>query len=368
MGNITEIFREYGPEYLEKYPHLPQQHLKVLHAIINCRSGEYGAAFYRCTSCGKRHRVDRSCGNRHCPQCQYHKSQGWLENQLNKALPVQYSMLTFTVPEKIRPFCRSNQKAAYSALFKASSAAIKDIVKDPRFIGTTLPGFTGVLHTWGRRLPYHPHIHYIMPAGGLSEDRKKWIVARNSFYLPVRAISKLYRAKFKAAMKQQDLMDAIDPSVWTKEWIVNIQAVGNPEASLKYLTPYIFRVAISDNRILGVENRMVTFSYRKSGSRRLRKTSLEVLSFIAHFLQHVLPAGFAKVRHYGFMNGNCATPLSRIRNMVIVCFKLLSLLLSDSVFEPPPRFDHQSFCSDCGGQLIYLFSIIPGRGCRGGPG
>ncbi len=368
MGKITEIFREYGPEYLEKYPYMPLQHKKVLHAIIQCRSGRYGAAFYRCESCGKRHRVHRSCGNRHCPQCQYHKSQGWLENQLNKALPVQYSMLTFTVPEKIRLFIRSNQTAAYSALFKASSAAIKKIVKDPRFIGTNLAGFTGVLHTWGRRLPYHPHIHYVMPAGGLSDDRKEWIVARNSFYLPVRALSRIYRAKFEAEMEKLGLLSAIDPSVWEKEWIVNIQAVGNPEASLKYLAPYIFRVAISDNRILGVENRMVTFSYRKSGSRRLRKTSLEVLSFISHFLQHVLPAGFAKVRHYGFMNANCDTPLHKIMYMVIACFRLISLVLSDIVNEPPPRFDHQPFCTDCGGQLVYLYSIIPGRGRRGGPG
>ncbi len=194
---------------------------------------------------------------------------------------------------------------------------------------------------------------------------------RNSFYLPVRALSKLYRAKFKTEMEKLGLLPKIDPTVWEKEWIVNIQAVGNPEASLKYLAPYIFRVAISDNRILAVENRTVTFSYRKSGSRRLRKTSLEVLSFISHFLHHVLPAGFAKVRHYGFMNANCATPLSRVRYMVIVCFKLISLLLSDSAQEPPSRIEHQAFCSGCGGRLVYLFSIIPGRpsrGCRGGPG
>lgn len=368
MGKITEIFRQFGPEYLKKYPHLPLQHEKVLSSIINCRSGEYGAAFYQCENCGKRHRVDRSCGNRHCPQCQYHKTQKWLQAQLNKALPVQYSMLTFTVPQQIRPFCRSNQKAAYSAMFKASSYAIKTIAKNPRYIGTNLPGFTGVLHTWGRRLPYHPHIHYIMPAGGLSDDRKEWIVARNSFFLPVRALSKLYRAKFRTEMERLDLMSEIDPSVWKKKWIVNIQAVGDPEASLKYLAPYIFRVAISDNRIIDVQNRTVTFSYRNTGSRRLRKTSLEVLSFISHFLQHVLPTGFAKVRHYGFMNANCATALSRIRYMVIGCFGLISLLLSDRAQEVPVHSEHQPFCSDCGGTLVYLFSIIPRRRNRGGPG
>jgi len=139
MGKITEIFRCFGPEYLEKYPNMPQQHQKVIHAIIHCRSGEYGTTFYQCECCGKRHRVDRSCGNRHCPQCQYHKTRGWLETQLKRALPVQHSMLTFTMPEKIRPFCRANQKAAYGAMFKASSASFKALVKDPRFVGTDLP-------------------------------------------------------------------------------------------------------------------------------------------------------------------------------------------------------------------------------------
>lgn len=367
MGKITEIFRCFGPEYLEKYPNIPQQHQKVIHAIIHCRSGEYGTTFYQCECCGKRHIVDRSCGNRHCPQCQYHKTRGWLETQLKRALPVQHSMLTFTMPEKIRPFCRANQKAVYGAMFKASSASFKALVKDQRFVGTDLPGFTGVLHTWGRQLPYHPHIHYIIPAGGLSSDRKKWIAARNSFYLPVRALSKLYKAKFKAEMVKLGLMAKIDPSVWEVDWIVNCQAVGSSEASLKYLAPYVFRVAISDNRILTVKNRTVTFCYRKTGSRRLRKTTLPVLTFISRLLHHVLPAGFMKVRHYGFMNANCAITFQKIRQMVIICLRDLSLILSDNVSQPPYSIHQEPFCSSCGGRLIYLFSIIPGRPCRGGP-
>lgn len=367
MGAITEIFRTFGPEYLEKYSHMPRQHRKVINAIINCRSGEYGAAFYHCENCGQRHRVDRSCGNRHCPQCQYHKSRQWLEKQLNNSLPVKYTMLTFTVPALIRPFCRSNQQAAYGAIFKASSESIKALVKDPRFVGTDLPGFTGVLHTWGRLLPYHPHVHYIVPAGGLSTNRKKWLPARNSFYLPVRALSKIYKAKFKAEMEKMDLINQIDPGVWTTDWIVNCQAVGTPEASLNYLAPYIFRVAISDNRILAIENRTVTFCYRKTGSRRLRRTSLDVMDFISRFLQHVLPAGFMKVRHYGFMNANCAVGIRELRQMIVACIKDITLLLSDESKQSSPTKGQRPFCSGCGGQLVYLFSIIPGRPCREGP-
>ncbi|MEA2082866.1 MAG: transposase [Thermodesulfobacteriota bacterium] len=250
---------------------------------------------------------------------------------------------------------------------KASSESIKAIVKDPRFVGTDLPGFTGVLHTWGRMLPYHPHIHYIVPAGGLSTDRKKWIQARNSFYLPVRALSKIFRAKFKAEMERRCLIGQIDPGVWSTDWIVNYQAVGNPEASLKYLAPYVFRVAISDNRIIGVEDRKVTFCYRKTGSRRLRKTSLDVMDFISRFLQHVLPSGFMKVRHYGFMNANCAVTIRDLRRIVIACLRDLVLLLSDKAQQPSPSTWQGPFCSGCGGRLIYLFSIIPGRPCRRGP-
>ena len=367
MGAITNIFRTFGPEYLNKYPQMPTQHKKTIAAIINCRSGEYGAAFYDCEGCGKRHKIDRSCGNRHCPQCQYHKTRQWLETQLKKSLAVKHSMLTFTVPELIRPFCRANQQAAYGAMFKASSESIKAIVKDPRFVGTELPGFTGVLHTWGRMLPYHPHIHYIVPAGGLSSDRKKWIPARNSFYLPVRAISKIFRAKFKTEMVRLGLVGQIKPSVWDAEWVVDCKAVGNPEASLKYLAPYVFRVAISDSRILAVKNREVTFCYRKTGSRRLRKTKLDVMVFISRFLQHVLPAGFMKVRHYGFMNANCAVTIQVLRQMVAACLKDLALLLSEDTKQPAPTIWQGPFCSRCGGLLVYLFSIIPGRPYLRGP-
>jgi len=367
MGALTEIFRTFGPEYLDKYPHMPGQHRKVVAAIINCRSGQYGAVFYRCEKCGQRHQVDRSCGNRHCPQCQYHKTRQWLATQLGKKLPVKHSMLTFTVPALIRPFCRANQQAAYGAMFKASSESIKALAKDPRFVGTDLPGFTGVLHTWGRLLPYHPHIHYIVPAGGLSSDRKKWIPARNSFYLPVRALSKIYRAKFKSEMQRLRLIDQIDPGVWATDWIVNCQAVGTPEASLKYLAPYVFRVAISDNRILAVKDRKVTFCYRKTGSRRLRKTTLDVMGFISRFLQHVLPVGFMKVRHYGFMNANCAIAIRDLRQMVVACLRDLALLLSDEAQPTSHSIWHGPFCSGCGGRLVYLFSVIPGRPCRGGP-
>lgn len=365
MGAITQIFRTFADEYIAGYPHMPIEHKKSINAVINCRSGSYGVAVYQCNGCGKKHLIDRSCGNRHCPQCQYHKSRQWLESQLNKRLSGGHFLLTFTLPEQIRLFCRSHQEAAYGAMFTASAGAIKKLAKDPRFIGADLPGFTAVLHTWGRQMQYHPHLHFIVPAGGLSPDRKKWLSARNNFYLPVRPLSDIFKAKFKDAMARQGLLHKIDPCVWQIAWNVNSQAIGDSEATLKYLAPYIFRVAISNSRIMAVKDRNVTFSYRKKGSNRARQVKLDALEFIRRFLQHVLPTGFTKVRHYGFMNSNCSISLARLRLLILEGLKKVRISLTDLAPSKPKPTMPKPICPACGGCLLYLFSLIPDRPCRG---
>ena len=365
MGAIVEIFRNFGPEYMTLYPDMPLQHKKTIEAIINCRSGSYGVAVYQCDNCGTKHLIDRSCGNRHCPQCQYQKSRQWLEAQLNKRLPGAHFLLTFTLPEQLRLFCRDHQEAAYGAMFRASAGAIKKLAKDPRFIGADLPGFTAVLHTWGRQIQYHPHLHFICPAGGLSPDRTKWLPAHNTFYLPVKALSKIFRAKFRDEMAKRGLLHKIDASCWQIAWNINCQPIGDSEATLKYLAPYIFRVAISDSRIVAVKDRMVTFSYQKKGSNRNRKTTLDVIEFIRRFLQHVLPAGLMKVRHYGFMSSNCTVSITRLRLLILTSLKISGLSLTDlSTIKPKPALP-KPICPTCGGILLYLFSLIPGRPCRG---
>lgn len=194
MTTLREVFNAYGPEYRQRYPRLPLSQQKTVSAIQNCQSGHYGHSLYLCQSCGRQHRVNHSCGNRHCPQCQHHKTRLWLHRQLETHLPVPHFLITFTVPETLRPFIRSHQQVAYQALFKASSTALKRLAKDARFVGTHLPGFTGVLHTWGQKLQFHPHIHYIVPGGGLSKDRSTWHPSRDNFFVPVKALSPIYRA------------------------------------------------------------------------------------------------------------------------------------------------------------------------------
>src|SRR5712691_8518848 len=317
MTTLRDIFTAFAPEYLERYPHLPLAHRKVISAIQQCQSGHYGHSLYQCHSCGESHRVNHACGNRHCPQCQQHTTQQWLQDHLDKQLPGPHFLLTFTVPETLRAFIRSHQRLAYQALFQASSTALKRLAKDERFIGTDLPGFTGVLHTWGRQLQYHPHIHYIVPGGGLSQDRTTWRPSRANFFVPVKALSPIYRAIFKEEMRHAGLLEHIDPQVWTIPWNVHSQANHHGHSAFTYLAPYVFKVAISNQRIVSLTDRTVTFTYRKVGSTRLRTAHLDVMEFIRRFLQHVLPDGFVKVRHFGFLHASCAIPPATIRLMMV---------------------------------------------------
>jgi hypothetical protein len=357
VEKINDIFRTFGPEYLERHGEaVPREHRKAIQAIRDCRTEACGTTAYRCEECGKPHIVYRSCGNRHCPTCQHHKTRLWLQKQMERQLPGHHFMITFTVPEALRPFIRSHQRVAYSALFKASSETLNMLASDEKFMGGDLPGFFGVLHTWGRTIDYHPHIHYIATGGAFSTSGGTWHPSRLDFYLPVRALSKIFRAKFRGAMEKAGLLDQIPDEVWQMEWIVNSQAVGASEASLKYLAPYVFRVAISNTRILSVEDRTVTFRYRKSGSNRWRTMALEIMEFIRRFLQHVLPTGFMKVRYYGFMNTNCAVPLEKISALIQLAHGF-DLAMPESEVEPPAPM----VCPKCGGTLKLLFVSLPQR-------
>lgn len=353
MGKLKGIFENFGKEYIQTYPNIPKNHQKVIQAIMDCRSGNLGKTIYQCQACGKFHVVNQSCGNRHCPVCQYQKSQKWLHKQQERMLPGPHFMITFTVPEELRPFLRSHQSAGYSALFKASSEALKRLARNEKFIGTDLPGFTGILHTWGRQLNYHPHIHYVVPGGGLSLDRSSWIPSHPEFFLPIKALSPIYRALFKEQMAKNSLLEAIDPIVWSIDWNVNSQAVGDGKVCLTYLAPYVFKVAIGESRIASIENRVVTFTYKKHDSNRIRTMSLDVLEFIRRFLQHVLPSGFMKVRHYGFMHHSCKIPIRDIRTFVHQ--------QSQTEGQETETFTdvkaEQLYCPDCGG-LLELVSVM----------
>lgn len=355
MSSIQKIFQDFGPSYLERFSEtVPFQHRKVIAAIQRCRSGDDGYCVYVCEDCDETHVQPRSCGNRHCPQCQHAKTQQWLEKQLHRQLPGHHFMVTFTVPEALREVIRAHQKEGYGALFSSSADAIKTLAVDPENLGGEA-GFFGVLHTWGRMLQYHPHIHYIVP-GGVLDEKGEWQASSPGFLLPVHALSTIFRAKFRDAMRKAGLYDAIPSEVWDTDWNVNCQAVGSAESTLKYLAPYVFKVAISDARIVQVEAEQVTFTYKKSGSSRQRTMTLHVHEFMRRFLQHVLPAGFMKVRYYGFLNPSHKMPMEELKARIELAsgFEVLAPQVDEAVHVPPA-------CRACGGALRYRYSILPRR-------
>jgi hypothetical protein len=358
MPTVADVMRRYGPAYLEQFgATMPAGHKKVLNAIMTCRSDKLGMVLYVCMSCGHWHVMGRSCGNRHCPTCQQDKTRAWLETQTDRLLPCPYFLLTFTVPAALRDVIRSHQRVAYAALFDASSEAIKDVAADPKHVGAARCGFFGVLHTWGRTLEYHPHVHYVVPGGGLSADGKRWLPSRSHFFVPVRVLSVLFRAKFRDALNQAGLLAQVDPNVWSQDWVVHSQAVGDGKASLKYLAPYVFRVAISDRRIVSCEDGRVTFSYRKSGSNRWRKMTVNASEFIRRFLQHVLPTHLQKVRHYGFLSPNSRMSMDLVRWLIALCYRLVFVLRGnvpeEAKAQPGPR------CPVCGA-LMSVLHFDPG--------
>lgn len=358
MGNsIQQLFREHGPAYLDRFGGtMPSNHKKVIHAICNCGTGLFGTHLFSCGGCGAPHSADGSCGNRHCPSCQAGKSDEWLRKMEGKVLPVNYFMVTFTVPQELRGLIRSNQKAAYAALFKAASDAMKKLAKDPRFVGCDTAGFTGILHTWTRRLEYHPHVHFIVPGGGLGKGGGEWKPSGAAFFVHAAPLSKIYRAKFIALLKKEGL--EVPPCVWDPDWVVDCRAVGNGKKALKYLAQYVFRVAIAPSRILKVSDTEVLFKYRRSGERKWRRCTLKIFEFMRRYLQHTLPHGFMKVRHFGFMAANAKVPLQKIRELICALYEILVELL------PKKKKPHRApwKCATCGGPVRWREFIPCPRG------
>lgn len=361
---IGDIFRQVGPPYRRKHSHRMNSMQRQAMALIeSCRTGELGTVCFHCENCGQRHSVPRSCGNRHCPVCQGHKARTWLERQLDKLLPCPYFLVTFTIPKELRKFVRSHRREGYKALFDTAAATLIELARNPKFVGPGQLGFTGVLHSWGRTLCYHPHVHFIVPGGAIHDDGQSWLASRVDFLIPVHAASKIFRGKFKARMEELGLLHQIPQAVWRKRWIVHSKAVGDGRRALGYLAPYVFRVAISNRRIVKLEpgpeddplSGHLTFSYRQSGSRRYRKMRVTTEEFVRRFLQHVLPRGFQKVRHYGFAHPRSKVDPQWLKMLVTTSLNLVYTLI---VQGQPPRVPFQPTCPDCGGRLICTGMVL----------
>jgi len=355
MVELADIFRLHGPDYRAQFAdRMLPSHLRAMEQIEQCRTEALGGGLYFCDHCLENHYSYHSCKNRHCPKCQNDQANAWLENQRDLLLPVNYFMLTFTLPEELRSLARSHQQTIYNILFRASAAALLELSSDPRFVGGKI-GMVGVLHTWTRDLFYHPHTHYIATGGGLSDDGR-WLASRPDFLVHVKPLSILFRPKFQAQLKKTDLFPLVDQQTWNKDWVVHCQPVGTGEAAFKYLAPYIFRVAISNNRILSLVDGQVTFSFKDSTSNQIKFSTLPVQEFIRRFLQHVLPQNFVKVRYYGLLSASNRHLLDQAR-------QLLTPTASQSAFsntDPEPRDSLDApRCPKCGALLRLIEKLKP---------
>ena len=325
MIEIADIFRKQGGSYLNQYSltMLPS-HRKTFEDILKCRTPIMGGKVYFCPDCKKYEYSYHSCGNRNCPKCQNDKANLWLEKNNNMLLPVNHFMVTFTLPAELRTLARSNQKLFYNLLFKSSSKTMKKLSTDTKRIGGKL-GMIGILHTWSRTLVYHPHVHYIVTGGGLSEGEDKWNKSRSNFLLPVKALSRIYKAKFRDELRRENptLFDSIPTNIWNKAWVVNSIPVGRGEKALKYLAQYVFRIAISNSRIISLKNGVVTFKYKESKTNQWKIMNLKTDEFIRRFLQHVLPSGFVKVRYYGLFASAHRELLSKAKE-ILGCDKVIA--------------------------------------------
>ena len=355
MVEVADIFRLHGPDYRAKFSdRMLPSHRRAMEDIECCRTEALGGQLYFCDQCQERLYSYHSCKNRHCPKCQNDQANEWLDNQKSLLLPVSYFMVTFTLPEELRSLARSEQRIIYNILFRASSEALLELACDPRFVGGKI-GMVGVLHTWTRDLFYHPHVHYIATGGGLSADGL-WLNSRQGFLVHVKPLSILFRAKFRDLLKQRELFHLVDPQVWSKDWVVHSQPVGSGQAAFKYLAPYIFRVAISNRRIIALEDGQVTFSYKDSATDQTRYSTISAEEFIRRFLQHALPKGLVKVRYYGLLaasNRHLLDQARRLLNPILAQSSPSNADCQRKATVDPPR------CPKCGAALKLVERLKP---------
>ncbi|OAJ54647.1 transposase [Paraburkholderia ginsengiterrae] len=368
MLEVADIFRAQGPAW-RRTVSLSLGQLKVMSAIEQCRTAALGGHVLRCSGCARTEIAYNSCRNRHCPKCQGSAARRWLEARQADLLPVEYYHVVFTLPAPVGAIAWYNKQVIYGLLFDIAADTLRTIAADPRHLGAQI-GATLVLHTWGSALTHHPHVHGIVPGGGLSPDGERWIACRPGFFLPVRVLSRLFRRRFLEALTEAhrcgrlqffgEYAGLADPAAFARwlaplracEWVVYAKRpFAGPEAVLAYLSRYTHRVAISSQRLLAFDERGVTFrwkDYRAKGRTRSRTMTLEAGEFMRRFLLHVLPVGFHRIRHYGLLaNPVRRASLAKVRELLHVTAEV-NASPEHTVFETRPAF----ICRHCGAPMI----------------
>lgn len=378
---VADVIRSDGAKYLKHYRPSKEQY-RVLNDLAECRTAALGGHLKRCELCAHEVPVYNSCRNRHCPKCQGAARAAWLEAREGELLDVEYFHVVFTLPHELAPLALQNPRVLYAMLFRAASETLLTLGRDPKHLGAEV-GCLALLHTWGQNLLLHPHLHCVIPGGGLSFDGKRWLSCHNGFFLPVRVLSRLFRGKFLAQLHQAfdhneldfhgRLQDLNHPKAWeswleplrNKPWVVYAKPpFGGPRQVLKYLARYTHRVAISNQRLLSADNGKVTFRWKDyANGNRQRNMTLDAVEFLRRFLLHVLPKGFMRVRYYGFLaNRNRAEKLTRIRRLLGQHSDFINSESSDEATahetNPEEASDTSELCPACKkGRLLTVTNV-----------
>jgi hypothetical protein len=365
---VADLVRAAGGAFIERSRKwITWKHVKVLLAIARCRTAALGWHLDECTRCGHRAISYNSCRNRHCPKCQAGARERWLEKRRQELLPTPYVHVVFTLPRHLAPLVLQNKKILYDLLFRTSAETLLEVARDPQHLGAEI-GFFSVLHSWSQKLEFHPHVHCVVPAGGLSADGTRWIKPRYDFFLPVEVLSRVFRGKFHHALKrayrdgklnfhghlkllsQPKTFAAWLRPMFRKDWVVYAKRpFGGPEHVLRYLGRYTHRVAISNHRLVSFADGKVTFRWRDSAHHNEQKLlSLAVDEFLRRFLLHLLPEGFVRIRNFGFLaNRRRATTLP-------LCFHLLGSTPQPNPEVTPVSSNDVWLCPKCGGPMLVI--------------
>jgi Putative transposase/Transposase zinc-binding domain len=392
---VADVIRQYGPAFRARYGRaLTREQRQALRDLAACRTAALGGHLDRCLDCGHDRPAYNSCRNRHCPKCQAQARARWLDRQAEHLLPVEYYHLVFTLPAELSDLTKANPRVLYDLLFRAAAGAVRDVAADPKRLGA-VPGLLLVLHTWGQTLQHHPHVHGVVTGGGLSCDHRgaidaapRWVPCRPGFFLPVRVLSRVFRGKYLAGLRQAHarrrlrlpgklaaLANAAAFHAWlaplrTKDWVVYAKPpFGGPAQVLKYLARYTHRVAISNHRLRSLADGRVTFEYKDYAAAGTAKAmSLDAVEFLRRFVQHVLPAGFVKARHYGLLANRFRDDrLGRCRRLLLVT--AATAALAGPAAGEPVRVEPagERCCPRCGSRRLRCVPLPPGVSPGPGP-
>lgn len=358
-ATVIDALHRFLPAHVRENPHaMSQAQRRAVWAITHCRTAEMGGHLHACGSCGKREFHFHSCNHRSCPQCGKNATAEWVERQLGKRVGAPYFMVTFTLPEELRPLFFTRQaKEIYQLFFAASSSALSGTLANPKWLGAASSGFTMILHTWNQRLHFHPHIHCIVPGAGIDASGRVVTVKNANFLVPQPALRSVFRARFRdglAALAKEHDLPAIDPAVWKKDWGIHLQPFGSGENIIKYLGAYVCRTAIGDSRIISITDTHVSFRWKDRAKGDAPRTeTVEGGEFVKRYLRHVLPPGLRAVRYYGFCH-----PAAKAKREKIAFHTGRPLLIGAAAL-PPPKQPHIVSCPCCGEPMKKLLRLLP---------